>query len=144
MTEYFPKQAVDTSEAGAFTTSNNCPPAPYPTSTPDIPNPYYLVQKSRENTHLGQTQSFLQPNLNNPELSGPFVSADTGIINDEIVADGAGFLGVDTGVFRPVVADQVAAAPAADFTFSDWGASSFRRKLKQRRRSVERVDGEMS
>lgn len=145
MTEYFPKQTVDPSEAGAFTTSNNCPPALYPTSTPDIPNPYYLVQKSRENTQSGQTQSFLQPNLNNPELSGPFVSsADTGIINDKIVADGAGFLGVDTGVFRPVVANQVAAAPVTDFTSSDWGASSFRRKFKQRRRSVERVDGEMS
>lgn len=140
MAEYFPKQTVDNSEAGGFITNNNCPPAPYPTSTldaPDIPNPYYLLQKSRENSPSGKTQSSL-PDLNN----APFVSsADTGIINDKIVADGAAFLGGDTGAFRPVVADQVAAAPvgdAEDNTFSDWGASNQRRKLKLRRRSVER------
>lgn len=140
MAEYFPKQTVDNSEAGAFITSNNCPPATYPTSTldaPDISNPYYLLQRSRENNPSGKTQSSLL-DLNN----APFVSStDTGIINDKIVADGAAFLGGDTGGFRPVVADQVAAAPVEDVednTFSDWGASNQRRKLKQRRRSVER------
>ena len=137
MAEYFPKQIVDNSEAGVFITSNNCPPAIYPTSTleaPDIPNPYYLLQKWRENQPSGKTQSFL-PDLNN----APFVSsADTGIINDKIVADGAAFLGGETGDFRPAIADQVAAAPAEDNTFSEWGAFNLRRKLKQRRRSVER------
>lgn len=141
MAEYFPKQTVDNSEAGVILTSNNCPPTPYPTSkldAPDIPNPYYLLQKSRENKPSGQTQSFL-PDLND----APFVSsADTGINNDKIVADGTAFLGGDTGGFRPVVADQVAAAPVGDYTFSDWGASNLRRQLKQRRRGVERVGGE--
>lgn len=140
MAEYIPKQTVDNSEAGLFLTSNNCPPTPYPTSildAPDISKPYYLIQKSRENKPSGQTQSFL-PDVNNaPSVS----SADTGVINDKIVADGTAFLGGDTGGFRPVVADQVAAAPVEDYTFSNWGASNLRRQLKQRRRSVERVGG---
>lgn len=133
---------MDKNEAGSFTTQNNCPPAEYPTSTldgPDIPNPYYLVKKSRASPASGQQQSFLQPNLDNPELSVPFVSnADTGIINDKIIADGAGFVGElsDSGLLHPVVSDQVAAAPVDDYNFYDWGVSSFRRKLKQRMRSV--------
>lgn len=128
---------MDNSEAGVFITSNNCPPALYPTSkldAPDIPNPYYLLQKLRENQPSGKKQSFL-PELNN----APFVSsADTGIINDKIVADGAAFWGGDTGSFRPVIADQVAAAPAEDNTLVEWGASNLRRKFKQRRTSVEK------
>ena len=140
---------MDNSEAGTFITSNNCPPSPYPAlsdAAPDIPNPYYLVQKSRESNLSGQTQSFLQPDLNNAELSVPFVSsADTGTINDKIVGDGAAFLGGATGGFRPVVADQVATTtPVEDDAFSEWGPLNFRRKLKQRRRSVEREDGDVN
>lgn len=118
-------------------TSNKCPPTAYPTSStdaPDIPNPYYLVQKSRENKYSGQTQSFLQPDLNNAELSVPFApSADPGIINENIVADAAFSVGGDSGFRTVAAADQVADAPIVDYTFSDWGATNFRRKLKQRR-----------
>ena len=62
-----------------------------------------------------------------------------------IVGDGAAFLGGGTEGFRLVVADQVATtAPGEDDTFSEWGALNFRQKLKQRRRSVERADGDVN
>lgn len=142
---------MDKNEAGAFITSNNCPPAPYPISAleaPDILNPYYLVEKSRQKPYPGGTQSFLQPDFNNAELSSdPFAS--TQIIDNNVVADAA-FSGSDAGFLGPVVADQVANAPFLHDIFSDWGAPTiyFERKLKQRsgikrRASLESAVGEM-
>lgn len=132
---YF-RTTVDKNEAGAFITSNNCPPAPYPISTrdaPDIPNPYYLVQKSRENINTGQPQSFLQPDFNYAEPS-PGAFAPTGVTDNKVAADAA-FSGRDAEFFDPVVADRVASTPVVDDTFYNWGAATmnFEQKLKQRR-----------
>lgn len=127
---------MDKNEAGAFLTSNNCPPAPYPISTrdaPDIPNPYYLVQKSRENTNTGQPQSFLQPDFNYAEPS-PGAFDPTGITDSKVAADAA-LSGGDAEFLVPVVANQVAYAPAVDDIFSGWSDATinFEQKLKQRR-----------
>lgn len=147
---YF-RTIVDKNEAGAFVTSNNCPPASYPISrdAPDIPNPYYLVQKFRENTNTGQPQSFLQPDFNYAEPS-PGAFAPTGITDSKVAADAA-FSGGDAEFLVPVVADQVAYAPVVDDTFSGWSEATmnFEQKLKQRRGikrrgSVERVVGGMT
>lgn len=146
------EQTVDKNEAGKFITSNNCPPTPYPILTinaPDIPNPYYHVQKSREKTKTGQPQTFLQPDLNYAEPSlGAF--APTGITVDKIAEDAA-FSGSDAEFVGPVVADQVASTPVLDDTLYGWDAFpiSFVQKLKQRRgikrrRGVERMVGGMT
>lgn len=132
---YF-RTTVDKKEDGKFITSNYCPPAPYPISTsdaPDIPNPYYLAEKSRGNTNAGQPQSFLQTDFNYAEpSSGAF--APTGI-SDNTVASNAGYVGTDAEFFDPLVADQVAATPDVYDTFYGWGAApiNFVQKLKRRR-----------
>lgn len=143
---------MDKDEAGAFISRNNCPPAPYLISTnnaPDIPNPYYLVQKSRGNANSRQPQSFLKPDFNYAELSsGPFAS--TGITDNKVVADAA-FSRGDAEFFDSVVADQVAAAPVVADTSTTWGAAmmNFEKKPRQRRGlklrgSVERLAREMT
>lgn len=148
---YF-RTTVDKNEAGAFITSNECPPTPYPISAaeaPDITNPYYLVEKSRQKPNPGGTQSFLQPDFNNAELSSD-TFAFTEIIDNNIVAD-APFSGSDAGFLGPVVANQVAEAPFVDDTFFGWGAPTINveRKLKQRRgikrrTSLVRAVGDMT
>lgn len=144
---------VDKNEAGKFITSNSCPPTPYTTSTidaPDIENPYYHVQKSREKSNTRQPQTFLQPDFDYAEPS-PLAFAPTGIAVDKVAEDAA-FSGSDAEFFGPVVAaGQVATTPVLDDTRYGWDASpiSFVQKLKQRRgikrrRGVERVVGGMT
>lgn len=148
---YF-RTIVDKKEDGKFITSNNCPPSPYPISTmdaPDIPNPYYLAEKSRGNTNAGQPQSFLQPDFNYVEPS-PGAFAPTGI-TDNTVASNAGYFGSDAEFFEPLVADQVAATPVVDDTFYGWDAAPInlvqklkRRRGIKRRGGVEKVVGGMT
>lgn len=127
---------VDKNEAGSFITSNNCPPTPYPRSiidAPDIPNPYYQVHKSRENTNTRQSQTFLQPDFKYAEPSpGAFFPTE---IAANKVAEDAALSGSDAEFFDPFGAVQAAPTLFLDDTLMspDPALLSFDQKLKQRR-----------
>lgn len=133
---YF-RTTVGKNEAGKFITNNNCPPAPYPVSTidaPDVPNPYYLVEKSRGNTNAGQSQSFLQPGFIYADEPSPGAFAPIGITDNRVASDAA-YFGSDAEFFDPLVADHLASTPVVDDTFHGWDAAPINlvQKLKRRR-----------